>query len=205
MSRHERRYQRYLERMRQKKGSRAAALEEAGATAREMALVANAPLLEALVPPKLFDLGIGNLVFSRSLPDGRIALGVFLLDTYCLGVKNAFFRIVSRDEYAQRLRNWSLTETFRPMQPECFRKLVEGGVAYAQELGFDPHEDYEVARQIFGDVQASACPKHFEYGHDGKPLYVSGPNETAAQVRNIMAQLERRRGPGNFDYVILAE
>jgi hypothetical protein len=191
--------------MRQKKGSRAAAREEAGATAREMASVADAPLLEALVPAKLFEMGIGNLVFSRSLPDGRIAQSVFLLDIYCLGVKNAFFRIASRDEYAQRLRRWPPNETLQPMQPECFRKLVEGGVAYAQELGFAPHEDYEVAHQIFGDVQASACPKHFEYGHKGKPLYVSGPNETAAQVRNIMAQLERRRGPGNFDYVISAE
>jgi hypothetical protein len=64
--------------------------------------------------------------------------------------------------------------------------------------------DYDVARQIFGDVQATDCPTHFEYGHDGKPFYISGPHETAAQVRNIMEHLERRLGPGNFDYLVLA-
>jgi hypothetical protein len=91
------------------------------------------------------------------------------------------------------------------MQPACFRKLVEGGVAYAHELGFDPHADYAVASQIFGDVESTDCPTRFEYGHEGKPFYISGPHETATQVRNIVEQLERRLGPGNFDYLVLVE
>jgi hypothetical protein len=168
-------------------------------------LAANSPIYEALAPAKLFELGMGNLVFSRSLPDGRIAMGVFLLDIFCLGVKNAFFAIVDRDEYARRLRSWTTAESLQPMQPACFRKLVEGGVAYAHELGFDPHADYDAARQIFGDVQATDCPTHFKYGRDGKPFYISGPHETATQVRAIVEQLQRRLGPGNFDFLVLAE
>ena len=203
MSRHERRYQKYLDRHRQKQANKTTKPGEAGATAPQIATAANAPIHEALVPAKLFELGMGNLVFSRSLPDGRIALGAFLLDVFCLGVKNAFFAIVTRREYAERLRSWSAAESLQPMPPACFRKLVEGGVAFAHELGFNPHVDYDEARQIFGDVQATACPTHFEYGHDGKPFYISGPHETAAQVRTILEQLERRLGPGNFDYLML--
>lgn len=205
MSRHERRYQKYLDRQRQKQAHRATTPGEAEAKGQEIGTAANAPLLEALVPAKLFELGMGNLVFSRSLPDGRIALGAFLLDVFCLGVKNAFFAIVAKDEYARRLRSWSPAESLQPMQPACFRKLVEGSVAYAHELGFDPHADYDAARQIFGDVQAAACPTHFEYGHDGKPFYISGPHETDTEVRSIMDQLERRLGPGNFDFLVLAQ
>jgi hypothetical protein len=89
------------------------------------------------------------------------------------------------------------------MQPACFRKLVEGGVAYAHELGFNPHVDYAEASQIFGDVQATDCPTHFEYGHDGKPFYISGPHEAATQVQTILEQLQRRLGAGNFDYLVL--
>jgi hypothetical protein len=173
--------------------------------ARQIALAANAPIHEALVPAKLFELGMGNLLFSRSLPDGRIALSAFLLDTFCLGVKDAFFAIVSRDEYTKRLSNWSAAESLQPMHAACFRKLVEGGVAYAHELGFSPHVDYAEARLIFGDVQATDCTTRFEYGHDGKPLYVSSPHETSTQVQTIVEQLERRLGPGNFDYLVLAE
>ena len=203
MSRHERRYQKYLDRHRQKQANKTTGPGEARATAPQIATAANAPIHECLVPAGLFELGMGNLFFSRALPDGRIALAVFLLDVFCLGVKNAFFAIVVRDEYAKRRSSWSTVESLQPMQPACFRKLVEGGVAYAHELGFNPHVDYEVARQIFGDVQATDCPTHFEYGHDGKPFYISGPHETPTQVQTILDQLERRLGPGNFDYLVL--
>jgi len=206
MSRHERRYLRYLERH-QKQGKRTSPSEpgRAQATASEIASAAIAPIHESLVPANLFEMGMGNLVFSRLLPDGHIALAVFLLDLFCLGVKNAFITIASRDEYRQRLRRWPEAESLQPMNAACFRKLVEGGAAYARELGFSPHADYAEASRIFGDVQGSACPTRFEYGRDGKPFYISGPHETPAQAQAIVEQLERRVGPGNFDYLVLAE
>lgn len=200
MSRHERRYQKYLERKRQKHGNKAS---EGGATAPQIASAETSPIHEALIPAKLFELGMGNLVFSRLLPDGRIALAAFLLDVFCLGVKNAFVAIVSKGEYAMRRSSWSAAENLQPIEPTCFRKLVEGGVAYAQDLGFSPHEDYALARQIFGDVQATDCATRFKYGHDGKPFYVQGPHETAAEVEAKLDQLERRVGTGNFDYLVL--
>ncbi len=176
---------------------------EGQATASQMAAVADSPIHEALVPTNLSELGIGNLLLSRSLPDGRLAVGGFLLDLFCLGIKDAFAVILARDEYARRKSGWSASASFQPIEPACFRKLVEGGVAYARDLGFSPHADYTAASQIFGDLDSAACPRRFEYGRDGKPFYVSGPHETAAQVRAIVEQLERRLGTGNFDYLVL--
>jgi hypothetical protein len=205
MTRPESRYQKYLARKRQLQASKAGQPGEAGTTAPEIARDTHFPIYEALVPVRLFELGIGNLLFSRSLPDGRISLSAFLLDVFCLGVKNAFAAIVTRKEYTRRLSRWPTSERLQPMQPPCFRKLVEGGVAYARDLGFSPHEDYAVASQIFSDVESAACTTRFEYGHHGKPLYVSGPPETATQTQAILEQLERRLGTGNFDYLVLAQ
>jgi hypothetical protein len=42
-------------------------------------------------------------------------------------------------------------------------------------------------------------------GHAGEPFYISGPHETATQVRTIVDQLQRRLGPGNFEYLVLAQ
>ena len=169
-----------------------------------MRWVAQAPIHKCLVPASLFEHGLGTLVFSRALPNGHIALSLFLLDMFCLGVKNAFFTMGTKLEYEAHLSGCSISQGLEPMHPACFRKLVEGGVAYAQELGFNPHADYVVARQIFGDVDSAACPTRFEYGREGKPLYVSGPHETSAQVRATLDQLERHLGPGNFHYLVLA-
>jgi hypothetical protein len=171
----------------------------------QVALAADAPISESLVPAGLFEQGIGNLVFSRSLPDGRIALSVFLLDVFCLGVKDAFFAVWGRDDYAARLRVWPDGENLQRMQPACFRKLVEGGVEYARGLGFKPHNDYALACGIFGDVEATACSSQFEYGHEGKPYYISGPNETPARAAAIVKQLERRLGEGKFHFLVAAD
>jgi len=173
--------------------------------APQIARAAQFPIHEALIPAELFERGIGNLLFSRSLPDGRLAVAAFLLDVFCLGVKDAFLAIVARDEYARRLGPGSANEGLQPMQPACFRNLVEGGVAYAHDLGFSPHRDYAVASQMFGDLESTTCPTRFEYGHDGKPFYVSGPHEAAARVQAILEQLQRRLGTGNFDYLVLAQ
>jgi len=82
--------------------------------------------------------------------------------------------------------------------PPCLRKLVEGGVVYARELGFNPHADYLVVHQIFGDVEAAACPSHFEYGHAGKPFYISGPHETRASGGNHRRSSPAALGPGKL-------
>ncbi len=187
MTEPETRYQKYLARKRQKQEKKTTQTKagKAGSMASQIALAANAPIHECLVPANLFERGIGNLVFSRSLPGGRMALAMFLLDVFCLGVKDTFFAVVGN--------------------PAGLRKLVEGGVAYARELGFNPSPDFVVVHKIFGDVEAAACPTHFEYGHAGKPFYISGPRETATQVRTIVDQLQRRFGSGNFEYLVLAQ
>jgi hypothetical protein len=148
---------------------------EARAMAPQIARAAQFPIHEALIPAELFERGLGNLLFSRSLPDGHMAVAAFLLDVFCLGVKNAFVAVVARDEYTRRLSHRSTKESLQPMQPACFRKLVEGGVAYAQDLGFSPHQDYAVASQIFGDLESAPCPTRFVYGQDGKPSMFLGP------------------------------
>ena len=176
-----------------------------GAT-REWGYVATAPIHEVLVPDTLFELGIGNLIFSRKLPDGSIAVAAFLIDTFCLGVKDAFYATVSFAKYEEYLRarlESGFAGKMHAQPPAYVRKLVEEAVAYARELGFDPHPDYKIARQIFGDVEAAACPVRFEFGRDGQPFYCNGPHDTPAMQRRILTQLQRKCGDNGFERSIL--
>jgi hypothetical protein len=162
----------------------------------------DAPVYECLIPENLFELGIGNVVFSRELPSGDIAVVAFLLDVFCLGVKNTLFKIVREDEYRTTLRNLSRHATLTDIDPACVRKLVEGAEAYAKDLGFRPHPDYLVGQLIFGDVDPNACPMSFTFGKDGKPFYASGPYETLEKSRRIIDTLTRRCGPDGFNVML---
>ena len=61
---------------------------------------------------------------------------------------------LSPAEYDYRESGLDRHEMFRAIHPTCARKLVEGAEAYARDLGFTPHPDYQRARQIFGDLDA---------------------------------------------------
>lgn len=161
-----------------------------------------APIYECKVPTGLFETGIGNVFISRQLPSGRIGVAVFLLDVFCLGVKDAFYRLVDRGEYTQIIEKFDRNDPLEEIDPACARKLIEGGVEYAQRLNLRPHPDYKTAQKIFGDIDTAACPRSFEYGRDGKPFYVAGPNDTPAKSRQILALLEKQCGPDGFHYMV---
>jgi hypothetical protein len=162
---------------------------------------AHFPIHDCRVPENLFEIGIGNVMLTRSLPNGDLALAAFLLDVYCLGVKNAFYRIVSAESYALHLAELGEHGRLDPVHPSCLRKLVEGAAEYARDLGFAPHPDYARAAKLFGNIDPAACPVTYTYGKDGKPLYISGPRETPAQSRRILDTLARRLGSEGFHFM----
>ena len=176
-------------------------IKSSASSSRSPAQAARFPVHACLAPKNLFELGIGNVVLSRSLPSGDLAVAMFLLDVYCLGVKNAFYLVSSPEDYALNMSGYGEDVSYERVHPSCLRKLVEGAVDYARELGFAPHPDYARAVKLFGDIEAAPCPERYTYGKDGKPLYVSGPHETPAQSRKILDTLTRRLGPGGFHFM----
>jgi len=167
------------------------------------------PIHECFSPNSLFETGIGYVIVTRRAPDGNIAISAFVVDVYCLGVKNALFKVSIESEYENtikpRLMGYNQGQDFENIHPACARKLVEGAVLYANELGFSPHRDYKGAKDIFGDIDISSCPVKYEYGKDGVPFYIRGPNESVAQAKRIVDQLSARCGEGNYNYLAMLD
>jgi len=78
---------------------------------------------------------------------------------------------------------------------QCPACLARRAVAYARELGFEPHADFTRAAQHLG-TPTSACPIRF--GRDGKPFYVGGPYDDS---RAILQTLETTVGKGNYSFL----
>jgi len=199
------------ERTRQKKLARKAAKRKKAMAGRRretfgkrdlVTFAAGMPIHECLIPRVLFDQGIGNVVISRRMPNGDIAAAFFLVDIFCLGVKDCFFTVIPQGTFGQKIDQFVQEEGAEHAEPSCTVKLIEDAVAYAEGLGFHPHKDYLTAKGIFGSIDPTTCPKEFEFGKDGKPLYISGPNETQADSERIIATLMRKLGPGGFDYLM---
>src|SRR5438874_191 len=86
------------------------------------------PVVQALVGAALWDDGIGYLLIARQESEGQLIIAVFLVDVYCLGVKNAFWRPVTHEELKDLLRAMGTTQKMGPIAPACLAKIVKGAV-----------------------------------------------------------------------------
>src|SRR4051794_15779271 len=156
---------------------------------------------EAFMTAAIFEIGMGSVMVSRFKTDGDVESGIFLLDTYCVGVKNAEFLKVDLDEYqTEILPMVEVGGRLERIQPACARKLVEQAAAYAHGLGFSPHPDYKKACRVFGGISAEACASQFVFGLDGKPFYVPGPYDTAEVIHLVLRVLDAKCGVGNYAF-----
>ncbi len=164
---------------------------------------AAAPILHCCTCDVLWEQGIANVLVSRVLASGNVAFVAFLLDVYCLGVKNVIFDVMPRSRYDWQVYGKLLGDyNIIQLTPEAARKLIEGGVEYARNLGLPPHSDYHKAKVIFGDVDASECEDEFVYGKDGKPYFIAGPHDSASRCSRIISTLTDHCGPDGFHYLM---
>lgn len=152
------------------------------------------PVVRAVVSDGLWDTGIGHLLIARQESQGRLVLAVFLVDVYCLGVKDAFWRAGFQADLEDVLHRLEEIGSVSSITPACLAKILKGSVEYAASFGFAPHPDYRHASLLLEGIDVSTCSKEFTFGRDGKPFYIQGPNETLAEARAIATRIQQAQG-----------
>lgn len=155
---------------------------------------------ETYAAPDLFETGLGEVAVCRFKNDGRVEAGIFLVDVFCLGVKNAFFTVFPNEE---EFREMVLVENLAGAEarPGSWgRKLVESAVSYAKSLGISPHADYKKGAKVFGGIQAEECGEEFVFGREGRPFFIQGPDDDPATCERIHTALRIRLGEDGYDF-----
>jgi hypothetical protein len=196
MAVNQRRRQKKLEqrKAKQKAERRMQAQRESRGISGWLEQAAGAPILHCGYMADLWQKGIGEVLLSRTLKNGKVAFAAFLVDVYCLGVKNAMFNIVSRGQYDDLCDRLRRRAPIVPIEPEAARKLVEGAVQYTGNMGLSPHPDYHTAKLIFGDISTEACTKEFTFGLNGKPCFIPGPYDGPARCEQVFHAIARHLG-----------
>lgn len=144
--------------------------------------------------------GLVGVLVARDTGSTVAACG-FLVDVWCLGVKNTNGpKTMDRRKLPEFARDFFSAWTARPPVPaplELARHVVFGAVDYARGMGFAPHPDFGKGAGCLGDWEEGTSDVTF--GRDGKPMYINGPRD---DTYGTMAKLRKTVGDGNFDYLI---
>jgi hypothetical protein len=165
---------------------------------------AKMPVLKCLLAPNLFEAGIGAAVLIRGVSREEQHVGTFMLDTFCLGVKDSFFRVLDRQDADAMMASLQAADAVEPVDPSEVRKLLHDLVAWAGANGFPPHKHYVLIETLFGDVVPADTDFTPRFGRDGKVVYMPGPLETAAEIRRRTVMVQSRFGAAAVDMGVLS-
>ncbi len=205
MARNDQRRQKKLESKRTKRKEQLrdiARLKSTGIVER-MSAGCRWPITESRISDSLWENGIGYAVLVRRGTGGMAAMSLFMLDVYCLGVKDVVVLVEPDNSISAKLSQMTKHGTrWRNVSPEHVRKLVDCSMGYALKLGLAPHRDCAAAMKLFGDIDASQFAVEFVFGCEGKPRYISGPNDSTARSKSVIDTLQRTCGPDGFHYFV---
>ncbi len=165
----------------------------------------NLPIYECKVNASWEEERMAEVLIARSHANGNITLCFYLVDLGCLGVKDSFFNFnITLDQYAELLDKFEGELPLEDISYTLAHNIIYAGVQYAEEFGFKPHKDYtSVTRFMLEDDTDDIELIEIEMGgKDGQPLYVNSGFDSEARVKQIIAQLEKTAGVGNFNYVL---
>ncbi|MFA3843434.1 hypothetical protein [Streptomyces aureus] len=145
---------------------------------------------------------VAVLVAADSTRSTKVQVAGFLLDVWCLGVKNA---LASEPMSESRLAGhrglyFSAYEGHVPVPADLARALVFGAAAYARGFGFEPEgelaEEFTEAAVLLGEP---AGPSPIGFGRDGRPFFVNGPYDDPEAV---LRTLRRAVGDDGFHFEV---
>ncbi len=146
--------------------------------------------------------GIGSVLIVRRSASGQRTFAMFLVDAFCLGVKDSLGKTCSATQIADILEDLRLRDPIEAVEPGVARGYVEAAIEFAQSIGFAPHSDYRKVAPIWGDIQATDFPEKYTFGRNGRPAYIAGPYDDHTRQMLIINTLTKKIGVKNFDFVI---
>jgi hypothetical protein len=178
---------------------RRAELSEASLPARVLR-AAHAPIQYCFLTESVFDIGMGTVVLARGATSHHVALSSFLIDTFCLGIKNVMFESVDSEVFEIYMAATDAGSPIVSVDPSYARKLLRDLAAWSQSIGFARHPDFAAVERVFGDVSVDTSDAVFRFGRDGKPVYIPGPNDTAHLIQRRIEQLQKYVGDDGFGF-----
>lgn len=145
--------------------------------------------------------GIGVVVVTRLHKGGKRTVGFFLIDVFCLGVKDAGYRVRMDDSECD-----SFMERFDEMQMreasyEEAHNIVYGALSFAEEAGIGPCKDFALAKYVLEEDTDDIPLIEYQFGKDGMHYLFANSQLEASRYLPLMS---KNLGDGKYRYVVSA-
>ena len=143
------------------------------------------------------------IIISRQHTSGNITFCLYLVDLGCLGIKETYFHFnVPPETMEEAIKKFEIENmALNEIPYELAHNIIHAAVDYARKYGFEPCKDFTSITCHFLEEETDKIPSMDIHcgGKSGKPIYFNTGSETPAREKQILAQLEKIAGEGNFN------
>jgi hypothetical protein len=143
--------------------------------------------------------GMIAVTLVRQGPRGQVAFANFLVDNWCLGVKDCAGNLMSLSDADETIREMGGRLQIEPLAAADAHAIVRAGIEYGESLGFPPSTDCRKLLPIWNGIPIGQLPEGVEMGRDGRPFYIVGPYDDVAMQSRVVSSLNESVGKGNYD------
>ena len=141
--------------------------------------------------------GEGHVIVTRRHTGGRVSLAMYLVDIYCLGVKDSFFRLrLEEDELEEMLDRGPI---LRECSYEEAHNWVYGAIAWAEEAGIAPDKSFAITKYMLEEDTDDVPLIEYEFGYNGKHLLMANNN---LELSKYLPLMNKNLGEGNYAFTI---
>lgn len=155
---------------------------------------------ECLINENWHKSGLAIVTVCKKMPSGNLVAGTYLVDIFCLGLKNTLFKFnMSELEYKDFIeKSYANHAGVDKCEIAFVHNLIYGAIDYAEELGFLPQKDFRVTEYLLNPDLITDDIDEIEFGKDGQPFFIQGPDDNATLIMN---KLDAAVGKDHYHYI----
>lgn len=164
----------------------------------------NLPIYKCWIMEDWDKIGKSHVIVSRKHVNENISFCFYLVDLFCLGVKDTFFHFnTAESDLMDRIQEENDEVQFKEIPYTLAHNIIFSAVEFAEEYGFQPHKDFIRTTKFFLEEDDDEIEfMDIECGKNGKPFYIRSESEDDASAQRIINQLKRTAGEGNYEFIL---
>lgn len=140
-----------------------------------------------IAPPDWQESGMAHVIVTRVRPSGNLVMGAFLVDTFCLGVKDAgYHENMTPSDFEGYLNNYKKGMGLEEISYNEAHNIIYGAMAFAEEGGIKPAKEFDPAGYILEEDTEDIPLIEYDFGKNGKHFLVVNPDRKEMPYYHIL-------------------
>ncbi len=158
------------------------------------------PLGDCYISEDIEQAGEANIVVSRRHQGGKVSFAFYLVDIFCLGVKDANYMLRINEYDWESYKTKFLEYRMRQCSYEEAHNWIYGAIAFADEVGIQPSKTFELAQYMLEEDTDKIPLIEYEFGKNGKYCLIV---KNSLEASKYIPLLQKNLGKGNFDCMLM--